>query len=881
MAKPNLPDSLKVMENTSAEQVLRIPLDKIIIKLKEGTMRTVRVSWVDGWTVVKSATTGLYTTVNYQIVWRWHNPDINAWVSGSGDESNPDETEGYLDKYWDITAPDEANAISVSVKPVSRTYPVDEDTNLPYYKADWSGYKDFKFDAKPQTPPKPTVEVSGDKIKMTVSDINLNGDDLYSKTHDIRFELTRVEPNDHTVMIPNSHEYSPYWIAMTSTSKTSSQTPSKKGEYYRVRCIARFVPDSTKDFAVESEWSEYSEVVLMPPDNPKIEDISPLSDKDVRIKWQKINGADKYIIQYIHKDSIPKDMVVVEDVNNMPKDDYQYKYISLTELFTYTSINKSEVTVEMISGDDKDYATYVLQNIASGEYYIRIFSSNKSGQSTGSETEKRSLKSFIIGTAPTAPTTWSNSNTAVKGEPIELYWIHNSEDNSILKRSKLEISYNGIAKQFDIDSNAFSDTIADNIPITAIAYDYEKETTRHCTIDTTNVESGMTIKWRVWTAGAAVNKDGTPKYSEDPSIERTIEVYDKPTLNVNLVDLITGVVSDITGFPFMINASVTHVNNQKPMSYHISLVPNRSYETMDDTGNVIVIPANTPVYSKYIDTNVTTMKNVTVSNNGFDVSVVVDAGDCDLIKGVGYTVQATVSMDSGLSSDFSNGYYYVEWADEVTLIPGGNVTVDKENVTANISIVATDATGTPVFDNSYEFAVYRREIDGTFVLIEDGLEYNSVAIDKYPALDYARYRVVARSKRTGRMTYQDLNSVYIGEYGIIIRYADVLLRLIYNIKVNDTFGTEGSLVNYIGREYPVSYYGTHKSHTSSWTTEIPKTDIDTLNAIRRLAVWMGNVYVREPYGTGYWANISVSYGHDYSSLTIPISFSITRVEGDK
>ena len=61
--------------------------------------------------------------------------------------------------------------------------------------------------------------------------------------------------------------------------------------------------------------------------------------------------------------------------------------------------------------------------------------------------------------------------------------------------------------------------------------------------------------------------------------------------------------------------------------------------------------------------------------------------------------------------------------------------------------------------------------------------------------------------------------------------------------------------------------------------EIPKTDKETLYALRRLQVWMDNVYVREPSGSGYWATISVSYSQAHRAVTIPVTLSITRVEG--
>ena len=106
-----------------------------------------------------------------------------------------------------------------------------------------------------------------------------------------------------------------------------------------------------------------------------------------------------------------------------------------------------------------------------------------------------------------------------------------------------------------------------------------------------------------------------------------------------------------------------------------------------------------------------------------------------------------------------------------------------------------------------------------------------------------------------------------------------LLKLPYNITISENNNMDVSLINYVGRKRPVSYYGTHLGETATWNVEIPKDDKETLYAIRRLSIWTGDVYVREPSGTGYWANVSVSYSIKYSDLVIPITITITRVEG--
>ena len=60
---------------------------------------------------------------------------------------------------------------------------------------------------------------------------------------------------------------------------------------------------------------------------------------------------------------------------------------------------------------------------------------------------------------------------------------------------------------------------------------------------------------------------------------------------------------------------------------------------------------------------------------------------------------------------------------------------------------------------------------------------------------------------------------------------------------------------------------------------IERNDTETIYALRRLAIWPGDVYVREPSGSGYWAKISVSFDQTHCELTIPVKLDITRVEG--
>lgn len=209
--------------------------------------------------------------------------------------------------------------------------------------------------------------------------------------------------------------------------------------------------------------------------------------------------------------------------------------------------------------------------------------------------------------------------------------------------------------------------------------------------------------------------------------------------------------------------------------------------------------------------------------------------------------------------------------------------------------------GTETLVEGVTLSVYRREYDGGFTEIATGLENRDgvYVVDPHPSLDYARYRIIATATESGDMCYYDVPGYPIGEKSIIIQWDEAwssfdaegtdtldqqplvgsMIKLLYNIDISDTRSTEVTMIQYAGRNHPVSYYGTHRGETATWNAEILKTDKDTLYALRRLSIWNGDVYVREPSGLGYWANIKVTYPQTHCELTIPVSMNITRVEG--
>ena len=518
------------------------------------------------------------------------------------------------------------------------------------------------------------------------------------------------------------------------------------------------------------------------------------------------------------------------------------------ELEYTTDVNYFDSSSQVRSISGIKNTAYFVTGLESGdEYFFRVRAINDAG-----ETGWIGPVSVTIGTEPAAPTTWSSTTTVISGEELVLYWIHNSEDGSTQVKAEIELTIDGRTSTVELDTSGEEDD----------------DKTMFYAIDTSDFVEGAEILWRVRTAGA------TKTYGEW-SVQRTVTVYAQPTLSID-VD------STLTSFPLYIHGDAGP-RSQTPIGYHISIKSNEYYETLDRVGNEMIVTDGQEIYSKYIDTS-------------RQLSLALSAGDLDLQNNVTYTLTVTVSMNSGLTAEDTRSFT-VRWRDEI-YEPNAEIGYNASTYSMSIRPYCKDRYGNLVSDVT--LSVYRREFNGKFTEIITGLNNSrrTYVTDPHPALDIARYRIVAISETTGAVNYCDLPGYPIGESAIIIQWDDMwrtfdstddmlaspawsgsLLRLPYNIDVSENFNGDVSLVEYIGREHPVSYYGTQRGETATWNVEIPKYDKETLYGLRRLATWMGNVYVREPSGTGYWARIKPSFNIKHLATVIPITLTITRVEG--
>lgn len=553
--------------------------------------------------------------------------------------------------------------------------------------------------------------------------------------------------------------------------------------------------------------------------------------------------------------TIPKPPETITELKAVSKTSVS---ISWTEVTTATSYgieytdNKDnfDVTSGTSSTQVDVGTTFTITGLESGhEYFFRVKAINDEGESPYTE-----IKSVVVGQKPTSPTTWSNSSTVTVGEALNLYWIHNSVDGSSQTYAELELTVNGATSSQVIKNSEEEE---------------EKDKTSVYPINTSSYTEGTTILWRVRTRGV------TEDFSEW-SIQRTVNVYAPPTLQLTAP-------SSLTAFPLSIGA-VAGPSTQKPVGYAVQIMALSSYETWDEYGRVKMVGNGEVIFSKYYDIQTT-------------LNISLTPADLTLENNIRYRIFCTVAMDSGLSKT-GTADFTVAWGDS-DCFPNAEISYNPKRYTTSIRPYCTDASEKQL--TGWTLAVYRREYNGSFTEIASEISSggNVYVTDPHPALDYARYRIVAVNDINGAVEYYDVPGYLINEPAIIIQWdeewtnrdddspdaldkpawAGSLLYLPYNVDVSNNTAPDVSMVNYIGREHPVSYYGTHKGETASWNTSIPASDTETIYALRRLQNWMGDVYVREPSGVGYWANITLSFTITHKELVIPVSFTITRVTG--
>lgn len=864
-------------------------------------------------------------TDSYKVLWTYDTGN-GVWLVGNNSSNTIDEDAPDLAKQSTYAIPTGARRIQFKVKPISKTY-TKNNTETKYWTADWSTVKTYTVGTPLDAPGTPSVEVEKLKLTATLDNIDENIDTI-----------------EFGVIKNNSKSYSHGKVTVKRRHASYSCTLQAGGEY-KVRCRA------FKGGEV-SEWSDYSDNYSTIPAAPsKITTIRASSETSVYLEWATVTAAKTYDIEYAQK----KEHFDGSDQTSS-KTGIEFTHFDVSGLesgkeyfFRVRAVNQngesswSGIKSVVVGKDPAAPTTWSSTTTATTGEELNLYWVHNSED--GSYQYYAQLELYIDGTKETY--TFSDKKVSnrlliyipLSEEDKKEGKTHSCSINTSLHKegSKIEwrIRTAGITKVYgdwsvkrtiDIytmptlslsvtDSNenlletvtAFPFYIVGLAgPETQVPIGYHltiKSNEMYETVD--NIGNERTIN---------VGEEVYSQYFDTFETMRVIFSASNIDLENNISYTATCTVSMNSG----LTAEASAVFNVAwtDMEYE----PNAEISVDNDTLTAYIQPYCRDV--KRICHAVTYESGVYTVGEVFEKAITGGpmrycynvvryngkyiVGSTKLENVVYGTKQDGIKTTTGeavyrgIRVDTEEWIYYCYV--EPTTPP---VTTTGEDV-----FYGTTEDGVEMYycyvdditlNDSVTLSVYRREFDGSFTEIATDLDggKNVTVTDPHPALDYARYRIVAIAKDTGSISYYDLPGYPVGGKAAVIQWDEAwsrfetneeaaleqpawsgsMLKLPYNIDVSENTNPDVQLIEYIGREHPIGYYGTQIGHSANWNMEIEKSDKETIYALRRLQRWMGDVYVREPSGTGYWANIKVSFSQTHCEMTIPVSLSITRVEG--
>lgn len=787
------------------------------------------------------------------------------WFYGTGDKAKFTGSSTSVDSIDNsqpqstYTPPENATYVSFQVKPIATTHKVN-DVDTYHWTAQWSTEQFYYMkDLPPAVPPNPSVTLEDYTLKIEVTGIA-------SEVTDIEFEIVQNDSKVYKI-----------GTSKVTTSVARYSCTVSPGYDYKVRC--RAIKNK-----IYGGWTDYSSNVQTKPNKPtQITEIRAVSETVMTLTWTEVANAESYDIEY-------------------------------ATVLDYLGASNASTTINNITGP-----RYTITGLNSGEkYFVRVRAVNEQGESDWTE-----ASSIILGGVPAAPTTWSSTSTAVVGEEMKLCWMHNSKDGS--KETKAELKY-----IVDDGPPVIKEVLKTNIS-DDVSYYY---------LSTRSFKEGASIRWSVRTAGVTgeygpwsatrmISIYAPPSLSLILSSDKTANSIIKNITKYPFY--ITANAGPDSQNPIGFHISVIAKDSYETMDEfgNVKMISegqeifSRFYDINTQTLSVTMTPGDINLENNcdYELSCVVTMDSGLTEEE--KLSFKVSLADTE------HYPTAEILFDEKTLSAYIRPYcterpyifYKVMYDPSSGTYTRTNTVISPLEGTSvlnaltdrnDLVFIGVDNTSTTVYftviqsdrENLVEnvtLSVYRQEYDGRFTTIASDINNtDSIYVtDPHPPLDSARYRIVSTDKNTGSISYTDLPAYMIGVKSVIIQWdetwsdlqvigedpieqvtwAGSVLKLPYNIDVSDNNTMDVSLIEYIGRSHPVSYYGTQLGVSSTWSVNIPKSDKNTLYGLRRLAIYAGDVYVREPSGSGYWANISVSFSQKHRELVIPVTLEIKRVEG--
>lgn len=580
----------------------------------------------------------------------------------------------------------------------------------------------------------------------------------------------------------------------------------------------------SRDKGGTSDWSEWKTLKAKPA-APSDAEAGALSSDSAKVTWTAGLGAETYEVQRVADEP------------------------------TYFDSNPDEV----ISTDGIVGTTFLPTGMESGHrWYFRVRAVNETGESTWSN-----ITDTVLATQPEAPTSFDTESAFIVGDTVRLRWVHNCEDGSEQESAGIELKIGAITQAITVGEDMFYELMLDGF------------------------EDGSEVEWRVRTKGA--HPDWSPW-----SATRSFSVYERPSL-MCVAMRADGTPLDsetpLDSYPLKLRLDASG-GGSAVSGYHVAITSTTATNYTDDYGNDVTVAAGEVVFNA----------DFRVQDDPFTVDLQASDG-LFLRDATEYSITADVSMQSGLRAVSDPVAFTVDF-DVSVPEPDAEIYFDPDSLSATITpaCYADDSEGiqTDTLVQGVVLSVMRLSQDGTVTMLQRNIANDGLTSVIDPHTDFGEcwYRIIATDAATNVSSVQEVydfsehptcciqwderfTTVPTADEAIAdeIEFSGTRIDGLYNLGFEETGSVQAEDVEYIGRKFPVSYYGTQKGYTSTYQLEFPKEDYETYRKARQLQGLLDDVYIREPSGVGFWAHCqNVRLSRSYDSMSVKLSIDAVRVD---
>lgn len=915
-----------------ASKTIKVSMQITGIQQMNAASRELTVSFTNG--VSKKDDKNKIEKYQYSYWYRKGYTKKDQWIAQGSNIDVPAKNGSNFTTSFRFTPPEGAVQVKVQMRAVSKSYKEDKKTKYYFGGGDgitgWCSAFAFKYDHPVEkiagigAPQAPTVNVDDNcratvTVKIPQSYITYEVDQGYKMSPPETYEPIYAKQYVDYLEIEYRDLVNAQSRFSVMFSGKISDTQRQSGEFvtymnvplgsklqYRVKAHTGGIGDRPGNMVnwqqVDPlpEWSEWSATSYAPLPPCNITKVEAYREDSVKVTHNVITGAKGYRIEY------------TEDPNafnpNVGGAAIQYK--------DFTEYNDGSVSQHIVTG------------LSLGKtYYFRAYTIGEAQNGTRLSKATAQKVCLGLGKKPDIPSISSSTTKAFAQDSVTLHWIHNTTDGSEQTKAEIEtefVSDSGVK----ISSEKF--TVNGKGDSQIIVFPNNKTGKYKWRVRTLGIvfNNNEANSWSSWSAWREIQVYIKPTI--DVNLSGFTRIGSSDVNHVYPADLYKMYSPDechekipymFTAFPLDIKKVSVSISSYEVLSYHVCVTSYCTYEDCNVMGNKTIVTAGEVIYEDDVP-SYNYRNDIMYKAGDYSTDIKILPTDIPLANNQAYSITISADLANGLPCSCEFGILtklndYNNYEVDADVIYYDNKLCSYINPQLRLlHPEQLDEDGDPTYEyvDIASMNIYRKEADGSFTLIADDVLPNSYIVDSHPNLKDNSYRLTYTLDSTGKMGYYDTATYDFEENAIVVQWQEEfdhssenvvfntytfeemdddntiyfsedyaptkckMVRLPYNISMNVNYDKDVNHVKYYGRNNPVSYIGTQNGQTETWSVDIDKKDKETLNLIRELAIYKGNVYVREPSGTGYYAEIKVSFTRSYNSMVIPVTLNITRVD---